>query len=164
MTNVTVDAEEALRALAANSGNAKKTAKQLGIPRSTLRNWAGRSNAHGMTPSPNMRPAQRTQLAEKWRKVAEKGTAIALEALDGVDPGALAMRDVKDLLVASAVATEKHLLLTGGATSRTETLSISLVGTADLKDVARRAIEARSVPVLDAELVQADPRPEGARD
>lgn len=136
---------EAMRVLAANGGNAKKTAAQLDIPRSTIRYWAGRSNSHGFTPSPLQLPAQRDVLAERWKAVAERGTGLALAALEGIQPADLSARDVKDLLVGSAVATEKHLLLTGHATSRSETVHISLVGANDLRSSARQVLE--SVPV-----------------
>lgn len=127
---------DVLATLAANNGNAKKTAEVMGIPRSTVREWAGRNNAHGMTPSPNMREDQRAELGEKWRKVAERGSDLALSVLDGLSPEDLGARDVKDLLISAAVATDKHLLLTGQATSRTETLNIQLVGVADLRNAA----------------------------
>ena len=118
----------ALERLAANNGNAKKTARELNISRSTLREWAGRNNAHGKTPSPNLSDSKRSELAEKWRAIADKGTTIAIQALEGIAPADLKMRDVKDLLVGAAVATEKHQLLIGGPTSRPNTqILVSLV-------------------------------------
>ena len=132
-----------LNALAANGGNAKKTAKMLGVPRSTLRYAAGRSNAHGKTPSPLLSEEKRSELSDKWKAVAEKGTAIALQALEGIEPGDLSMRDVKDLLIGSAVATEKHQLLTGLPTSREGrqvVITFSDPGAKSLRELGERAL------------------------
>lgn len=143
------DKDIALAALAANHGNAKKTAIQLGMPLSTLRYWAGRSNAHGNTPSPNLAPEKRGELADNWTRVALRSTAIALEAMEHLDPEKLRAGDVKHLLIGGAVATDKAQLLTGGATSRTESLRIALVGAADLRtlsaQIAHKALPAGEV-------------------
>src|SRR3954464_6482895 len=121
------DREVALNALAANHGNAKKTAKMLGMPLSTLRYWAKRNNAHGATPSVTLAPERVDELAAQWKRVADRSTSLALRAMEHLDPATLKARDVKDLLIGGAVATDKHQLLTGGATSRQESVRIALV-------------------------------------
>lgn len=131
---------QVLAALAANGGNAKKTAEILGMPRSTVRYIAGRSNSHGRTPSPLQREDQRQDLAGKWKAVADKSAALVLQGLDHVKPGELKPRDIKELVISGAVATEKHQLLTGGATQRTEQVKIALVDASALRTLAAHIV------------------------
>lgn len=142
--------DQILAALEANGGNAKKTALQLGIPRSTLRYMVGRMGQHTRGKVHKGASAEKvSDLAGQWKRVADKGTALALAAMERISPEELKARDVKDLLVGSAVATEKHQLLTGQATQRQENVRISLVGAADLRalsaQMARAALPAGDV-------------------
>lgn len=137
MANARPDDATIIAALEANGGNAKKTAAQLGIPRSTLRYVVGRmsQNARGKVHK-DASPEVVADLAENWRKVAEKGTAIALAAMEHIDPAEMRSRDVKELLIGAAVATEKRELLTGRPTQRTESVRIALVDASALRTLA----------------------------
>jgi len=115
----------AMAVLRANGGNALKTAKQLRIPRTTLRQWAS-----GM-PAP--RPVPAIPNAELVDDVsAELATKFENAALDALEPEALGVAlekaSFKDRVLGAAIAIDKRQLLIGGATSRTETLSVHLVG------------------------------------
>lgn len=128
-----------LAVLRANGGNAKKTARELGVPRSTLRAWAGLRENEGKraadVPATVVNDAV-ADLARKWLETAHRAVDLANELLERKES-----RGVKDLLVGAAVATEKHQLLVGGPTSRTESLRVSLVAPDALRSDTLRIIE-----------------------
>ena len=115
------EAAHALAVLKANRGNARKTSAALAIPRTTLRQWAGRAKSSNAVPK--VVPAEAYEaavgnLGTKWLQIADKGVEVTLEALQTVKPASLNMRDIKDLATAAAIATDKNQLLSGGPTSR----------------------------------------------
>ena len=90
----------ALLALAANGGNVKQTALQLGLPRKTLETWhRGIHHAHVAETC----HAKRLPLADQFE-------AIAHRALDLL-PGRLEEASPRDLIVVAAVAADKMRLL-----------------------------------------------------
>jgi transposase-like protein len=92
----------ALAALAANGGNLKRTARQLGLPRKTLEGWAsGRTRP----PPADLRHQKKEQLAEALESVAR-------ELLDEASrPEKIAAASLLDLVVMSGIAVDKMLLL-----------------------------------------------------
>ena len=93
---------EALAALAANGGNVKRTARQLGLPRKTLDGWAT-----GRTPPP---PAHlRHQKSERLAQALESVVRQLLE--EASRPEATAAAPLKDLALALGIAVDKMLLL-----------------------------------------------------
>ena len=125
-----------LATLQANSGNAKRTAKSLGIPLTTLRQWAGRaqsSTAHPKQVDPALVDQQSEKLAGNWERIALGATDKAFERLDEAS--------VKDLLIGAGIATEKVQLLRGRATSRSEGSQIVYVQPAALRDLAGDVID-----------------------
>lgn len=131
-----------LATLQANGGNAVKTAKQLGIPRTTIRQWAGEANlGPGVAVMPRKVPTalvegKMAELANNLEAVAFKAVELANEKADGAS--------YKDLLVGTGIAVEKMLLLRGQATSRVETFKVSLVGVSDLRTAALRSLDSDS--------------------
>lgn len=128
----------ALAVLRSNRGNMKRTAAQLGIPRTTLRQWAGRNEktTTGSTrdvPAPLMDEA-RTKLAATFKQRAQ-------QIMDAVTPEKLEKASARDLLIAAGIATEKAELLTGGPTARTESVRVSLVEPDALRSDKLRVIE-----------------------
>ena len=75
-------------------------------------------------------------LARKWGQIAETATAVGLAALEGLDPGALDAKAIKDVLTGGAIATDKQNLLTGQPTSRDVQIRVAYIG---LDDLPRRA-------------------------
>jgi transposase-like protein len=96
------DRATALAALAANGGNLRRTARDLGIPRGTLEAWA-KGTAH---------PEAAENSAPKKEALAEILEGIVYNAL-GVLPGKLASANARQLMTIAAVAVDKMLLLRG---------------------------------------------------
>ena len=139
------DVASALAALKANRGNAKKTARDLGISRTTLRSWAAVANGQtwsGGTPrsaSPAVITKAERSLAEKWFMVANECVDWAHEILAGGKDGKSI--DVRNMLLSGAIATDKHQLLVGGPTVRSEILRVSLVSPDALRSGTLKIIE-----------------------
>lgn len=141
------DVAHALAVFRANGGNAKRTASQLGISRTTLRSWvtvAGGGTWQGSNGQPRKAPAHVVakavgELTQWWLVVALKSVKAADALLSGGLPGKA--QDVRNLLVAGAVATEKHQLLTGGPTVRSEVQRVSLIAPETLRSPALSVIE-----------------------
>ena len=126
----------AIATLTANRGNAKRTARNLGIPRTTLRQWVGRAKSSTAVPaktSPAVVDAYKGRLARKFEEFADL-------ALDEV-PSRIPTMSGRDLLFQAAIATDKVLLLRGQATNRTESLKISLVVPGGLRSAAGNVLE-----------------------
>lgn len=129
----------ALAVLRSNRGNAKKTALQLGVSRTTLRGWAGRMTSATARPkqvSPEKSDKAREGLAEKFGSAAERFVEAALS-----DPSKVEKASVRDLLVAAGIATEKSELLRGGATSRVESVRVQLADPDSLRSSSLRVLE-----------------------
>jgi transposase-like protein len=139
MANTTTYTDEqvanAIAMLRANGGNAKRTASQLGIPRTTIRAWAGRSH------SVSARPKQvKTSIVQnRSREIADSLEDLAAKAVGFAD-SKMETASYKDLLIGVGIAIEKVQLLRGGATSRTESLRIELVAGGSLRELGERSI------------------------
>jgi transposase-like protein len=98
------DRAKALAALAANGGELRKTAAELGIPEATLRSWA---NGTYHPEATQAAARQKSDLAARWERVAN----AALDVLDR-SSGELRPRDAATV---GGIATDKMLLLRGDA-------------------------------------------------
>lgn len=106
------DKAAALALLDFNRGNVYRTAKLLGIPDSTLDEWAKGRNMSAAVPK--MRERKKGELAEKFEEIAH----MALDATID-DPEGLRKAGPQARIVVAGVATEKKLLLTGNPTQIT---------------------------------------------
>lgn len=130
----------ALARLRANNGNAKRTAQQLGISRTTLRGWAGR-NATQKPENGKPKKVDLEAVATHGERVALKLDEISdrinervLEAIERVD--VKNTNDVKNLLISQGIAIEKSSFARGGPTSRQENVRIALVDVSGLRTLA----------------------------
>jgi hypothetical protein len=92
----------ALAALAANAGNLKRTARQLGLPRKTLEGWAS-----GRTPTPEALCRQARLLLADWYEQE------ARDCLAAITPEKIAAAGLPELMVCAGIAVDKMLLLGG---------------------------------------------------
>lgn len=142
------DIAKALGTLRANRGNAKKTALELGISRTTVRSWAAVAAGkvwQGSTGQPKKASDAATskavyELGEKWLEVARLAVDRATDILKGDREKGYAA-DVRNLLVGGAVATEKQQLLSGNPTSRAESVRVQLMEPGALTRASLRVIE-----------------------
>lgn len=128
--------QKATAVMAAEMVNAQAAAEQTGIPRTTIIHW--------------LNDPELVALRQKTREsMAEDMKALAMVALDAL-MGAIRRGDLegRDLIVALGVAIDKAQLLSGEATSRTETRDL----TETLDDHER----ARLRDILDDALRQAE--------
>lgn len=112
------DAEKAeiLAALDANQGNVKRTARQCGVPISTLRGWAkGRGTNAGVA---QLRPEKRGDLADALEGIAWQ----IVELL----PGKLETAEVRELATLLGVSLDKLLVLRGQPNNRTEVSGVQI--------------------------------------
>jgi len=129
----------ALAMLRANGGNAKRTAKHLGISRTTLRQWAGLSPVRGKQVGPDLVEAHSMVLADKLDVLAQRLIDKVSDGLNDIpmeDSG-----DVRNLLVAGGITIEKASFARGGATSRTETTQIVYIQPNALHDLSIRVLD-----------------------
>ena len=138
----------ALSVLKANNDNAKDTAKQLGVPRTTLRQWAGRAK------SATARPKQVSiQIQDKSDEVHAQrlGAVFMLATEPELVASKLEKASLRDLLIASDIATRGRALLRGLPTSR-EGREVRIIFSADsgagsLRELAERTMSGtRSLP------------------
>jgi len=132
----------ALATLRANGGNAKKTATQLGISRTTLRGWAGRQHPTNGSAKQVDAPAVEEKaltLANRFDAITDKIVAKVLAGLDTVE--VTNASDVRQLLIGGGITTEKASFARGGPTTRTESLRVSLINPQALRDPKLEVIE-----------------------
>jgi hypothetical protein len=134
-------AAHALAMLEANGGNAKKTAALLGIPRTTLRQWAGR--AKSSTARPKVVRAELVQ--DRSAEIATNLENLAAKSIGFAD-AKMETASYKDLLIGAGIAIEKVQLLRGKATSRSESLRIELVAGGSLQELAARTMSGTNPP------------------
>ena len=103
-----------LAALVANGGDVRKTARQVGVPETTLRQWKHRDRA----------PVSAEKSAQKKAELADIFEAIARDALAAVTPEKIALANVQQLLVSAGVATDKMRLLRNQPTENVASLVI----------------------------------------
>lgn len=128
--------QKATAVMAAEMVNAEAAAEQTGIPRSTIRRW--------------LEDPELVELRQKTREsMAADMKALAMVALEAL-MGAIRRGELegRDLIVALGVAIDKAQLLSGEATSRTETR--------DLTDTLDDHERARLRDILDDALRQAE--------
>lgn len=117
--------------LAAEVG-AAEACRRTGVPAATLRSWVKRATDAGIevVPAGDVEIVQGSTLAwpERRRLLADRlhdlAVVSATAAREAVEDGAT--RKAKDLSVVFGIATDKALLLSGGATRRTETRNENL--------------------------------------
>jgi len=98
----------ALALLAVYNGNVKRTARTLGIPRSTLTAWAkGRGTNAGVTKQCHFK---KESLADRFEEVAR----VMLDA--ATDPAKLADASLLDIVRAVGICVDRMLLLRGQPT------------------------------------------------
>lgn len=102
----------ALAALKANGGNVRKTARELGLPWSTLRSWRDNDRAVSCT--------QKKEQAEQ--ALADLYESLAREAC-GLLPSAMKRAEAKELGTIVGILTDKMQLLRGQPNSITKDVS-----------------------------------------
>lgn len=121
-----------LAVLASTGGNMLKAARLLGVSRSTLRGWAGKSGSTtGFPREPQVVEvrAKTIQLADRLEQVAH--LAVGLSIGEKIEDAS-----AKDRLVVAGIAIEKMQLLRGGPTQRQESVSVTLVAGGSLRELA----------------------------
>jgi len=99
------DKAAALAALDLNEGNVWRTAKELGIPRSTLQSWA---NERGINADvPELRQQKKGDLAEKFEQIANAYADRLLE------PEVIKEASPNAAIVVAGTATDKMRVLRG---------------------------------------------------
>lgn len=92
------EVRDALAALEMNAGNVLRTAKQLGLPRTTLIEWRDRMSSAVDTE----KPSRVHDFAALWAEVQAAATARMLELLPQTD-------DLRAVATAAGIAADKHL-------------------------------------------------------
>jgi len=95
-----------LAALDANDGNVKRTARDCGIPESTLRGWKKSRGTNDAVAE--LRPQKKGELADALEDIAWK--------IIGVLPDKIDEASVRELATLLGVALDKHQLLLGKPT------------------------------------------------
>lgn len=92
--------------LALVDGSAE-AARKTGIPERTIQEWTNRPEFA------ELRARTKDQVAEEWWAIVQKGVRRVADLLDSAE-------DVQKVATATAIVTDKMLLLRGEATARTE--------------------------------------------
>lgn len=116
-------AETVAQALMTNTDAA---AEKTGIPRSTIVYWLAQPEFD------ELRRKTREDVADRMWAVVQLGVEEVAKGLTGDAP-------LRDKAVALGVIYDKHALLTGGATARSETRGLSGISDADIIDGVRTA-------------------------
>ncbi len=104
------DRANALAALAANGGNQKRTANQLGIPQQTLSEWV----------NGNVHPEATEHSERKKLPLAEAFDALARKCMDGITDADIKGATLWEKVKAAATCVDKRQLLLGKATQITQ--------------------------------------------
>ncbi len=131
----------AVALLGANGGNAKRTARELGVSRTTLRGWAGRqhpTNGTPKAPAPSAVSEKSEQLAQTLEEISARASAKVLSALDHLE--VKSAQDVRNLLVGVGITTEKASFARGGPTTRSEQVKVALADPSSLKNMGLRVL------------------------
>lgn len=129
----------ALARLRANRGNAKRTAAQLGVSRTTLRQWAGLSPVKGKQVGPQKVEAASHELAGRLDEISRTISERVLEAAGRVPIETSG--DLKNMLIGQGITIEKASFARGGPTSRAEQVRVSLTDEAQsLKNQGLRVL------------------------
>jgi transposase-like protein len=103
-----------------------ETERQTGIPKSTVFQWMHADEYE------HLRTKTRDQVADEMWTAIQIGVREVVKGLAGEAP-------LRDKSVALGILYDKHALLTGGATSRSETRSLEDISDADLVNAIREA-------------------------
>lgn len=134
-------AEKVAAIVAADAASAVAASEQTGIPRTTIQYWLDQPEFV------ELRQNAREAMAEEARVVAR----LAWQQLGkAVQAGAL---EPRDLIMAAGMATDKSLLLSGEATARTESRTL----TEGMDDHERATLR----DIIDTALAAADAAPAG---
>lgn len=115
-------------------------AEKLGIPRTTILYWRDKPEFV------ELRQKTREDAAEGWQAIMHLAQARIIATIDEFEP--------RDLSVLSGVATDKYLLLTGQATSRSEHTTL----TEGMNDHERQVLR----DILDGAAAESAPVSEGS--
>jgi transposase-like protein len=118
--------------LAANGGNVKRTSRETGVAEQTVRDWKKKAERAGIPAEVEAAlPAVIEDVAADIERIRNKALIALEESID--------RRDLKgrDLTVAIGVLTDKHRLLTGQATSRTESTSGESMDREEIREAFR---------------------------
>lgn len=131
---------KALAALDANGGNVWRTAKEVGIPTTTLERWAKDQDAV----PPDVREEKRKELAAELEGFVIGLCNLRAKSLEGLN--------VRDTAVAIGIGVDKLLLLKGqpNQISRNESdgqHDLSKLSPAELRTIADLYAKARGEPV-----------------
>ena len=127
-----------LSLLKIHNGNAKMVSKLTGVPRTTLRQWAGRAASTNAFPR---------KVDESTQTFADEENAKRLDAVFVMvtEPELLRSKldkaSLRDLLISGDIATRGRALLRGQPTARTESVRVSLVEPDALRSDKLRVIE-----------------------
>lgn len=115
--------------MAAEMGGVVQAEEQTGIPESTIRYWMNKPEFA------EVRAKTREDLADEVKVAAHLAWKRVIEAMPTMEP--------RDAIFAAEKATSLQLLLTGGATARTETRDIT--GTISDAELTAAILEAESL-------------------
>lgn len=109
----------ALAVLDANGGNLSRSAREAGVPPSTLDRWRSDRSKVG---SPELRDQKRMEAADVYRSIESKAGGLLDRALDLIAPATVATdpRYLTALNTVAGTATDKRQVLTGLPTERVE--------------------------------------------
>lgn len=145
--------------LAARHGHAE-AARRLGMPPETIRTWVNRAEA-GTAVAKRDEAGVLLPWRERRERLLPKFGQVAATALDAcqvaIDEGRA--RDAQSLMTVAAIAADKGQLLSGAATSRSESASVHVTATdrGELAEqVARMRAELGYSDVIDAEVIDGD--------
>ncbi len=133
--------DERARALAlVRATSATRVSRDLGIPRTTLRQWAGED----MSPrpahtDPALVDAKAREIADNLEEVNSIIGQKIREALPGIEIKSAA--DVRNLLIGSGIASEKASFLRGGPTARSVVERVSLIAPDALRSGSLKVLE-----------------------
>jgi transposase-like protein len=118
-----------------------RVAREMGIPRTTIRQWLGQVSVVPAQTSGEMVNARALAIADVLEDVA----AIIGDKVRAALPGVPVEKagDVRDLLVAHGIADEKVSFLRGGPTARNANVTVVLVAPDALRSGSLAVIEAR---------------------
>jgi transposase-like protein len=143
----------ALAALAANGGNTERTAKQLGVPESTLRAWKA-GDRH---------PEAAKECEKKKGPMADTLEAVAWQLLDAL-PAKIPDASLKETATAMGIAIDKARVLRGLPTDYTAhgLYDLTKLNDQQLADLERILSGARPEGAAERPLAVADLGPGGA--
>ena len=108
---------------AAAASSVLAAAQETGIPRTTIAYWLEQPEFA------ELRQKTREEAADGWKVILHRAQERIMDLIPSMD--------ADQIMVLGGIATDKSQLLTGGATSRTETRDL----TADLDDHERAALK-----------------------